>query len=53
MKLTTLTVDKETANLVHSYCVFNEIKMQDFVENTLQRELQQFKQALEQLRKIK
>ncbi|VVB81424.1 Uncharacterised protein [uncultured archaeon] len=49
-KLASLMVDRETANLVHTYCVFHDVKMQDFVSQALREKLGDFEARLKQLR---
>jgi len=48
-QLTTLAVDKKIANLIHKYCVFHNLKMQDFMEELIIEKLKPFE---EQLNKI-
>lgn len=43
-------VDRETANLVHTYCVFHDLKMQDFVQQVIREKLGEFEERLKRLR---
>ncbi len=46
-------VDRETANLVHTYCVFRGLKMQDMVHGTLREKLKPFEETLNEIKRIK
>ena len=48
-RLTTVKVDKETADLVRIYCIFNDIAVQDFVGEVLQDRLKEFRQKINRL----
>jgi len=52
-QLTTLNVDKETAKLVHTYCLFYDLKMTDFVKEVMEERLKGFKERLDELKKLK
>jgi len=51
--LTTIEINKEVANLVHTYCVFNNLKMKDFVSQILEEQLKEFKERIKEMAKIK
>ena len=53
IKLTSIKIKKEVAELVRIYCLFNNIKMADFSSEILEKRLKEFKENLERLRKIK
>ena len=52
-ELSTLDVRKEVVNLVRTYCVFNNLKMKDFVAEVLEDHLKEFKERLHEMAKIK
>ena len=51
--LTTIEIRKDVANLVHSYCVFNNLKMRDFVTQVLEEHLTEFKVQLKEMAKLR
>lgn len=50
--LTTLKVDKETADLVRIYCIFNDIAVQDFVREVLEDRLEEFREKIREIRML-
>jgi hypothetical protein len=51
-RLTTLKVDKETADLVRIYCIFNDIAVQDFVREVLEDSLEEFRERIKAIKNI-
>jgi len=51
-ELTTITVNKEIAKLLHTYCVFHDLKVSDFVTQLIEEKLSSFKERLKELRKL-
>jgi len=49
---TTVHIRKDVAHIAHTYCVFNQINMQDFVSEVLENHLKEFKKRLEKMSKI-
>jgi len=52
-ELSTLDVRKDIVSLVRTYCVFNNMKMKDFVSDALEDYLKDFKERLQKMAKIK
>ena len=50
--LTTIEIRKDIAHLAHTYCVFNDLKMKDFVSEILENHLKEFNEKLEEIGKV-
>ncbi len=51
-KLSNIKVPKDTADMVHIYCIFNDKTMTEFATHTLENELSAFRERLRVLRKL-
>ena len=50
--LTTITTYAEVVSLAKVYCVFNDLKLKDFVAEMLERELSSFRDWLKKAKKL-
>lgn len=46
-------ISLETAELLKIYCVLNRLKMVEFTTEVIEKELKEFRQQLERLRRLK
>ena len=51
--LTNIKVPKEIANLAKVYCIFNKKTLTEFITRLLEKELEEFREELKGLRRIK
>jgi hypothetical protein len=51
-RVTNIKVPKEIADLARIYCIFNNKTLRDFTASLLERELEDFRKKLENLKKL-
>lgn len=49
---TTLEIDKETHLLIRQYCIVNGITTKDFIRNLANNRLKEFKNRVEEMKKV-
>ncbi len=45
-KLKTIKVQKETADLIRVYCIFNKLKIKDYANDVFEKDPENFKEKL-------